>query len=110
MTDIAAQRPAAGAPIESAWGGQVHDNIEGIQVGIVTLTGATSSASAVANVVFPRAYASPPQVILGMTSPLVGAAADTITATGFRALSRRLDGVATAFTGNYCWIAVGTLA
>jgi hypothetical protein len=88
----------------------VHDAIEGIQVGIVTLTGATNGTSATAMVTFPRAFASPPQVILGLTSPLVGAAADQITATGFRALSRRLDGVATAFTGNYCWIAVGPIA
>jgi len=110
MPDIAAARPVAGAPIESAWGGQVHDQVAGVQVGVVTLTGATSAASAVATVTFPRPYATPPVVILGLTSPLVGAAADTITTTSFRALARRLDGVATAFTGTYSWVAIGTPA
>jgi len=110
MGDIAAQRPAAGAPIESAWGGQVHDAIEGIQSGKVTITGITSSTGVTVTVTFARAFSAPPVITVGSPSTQVGVGLLNITATTFQMRAVRWDGSSSAYTGEYFWLAIGTLA
>lgn len=112
MSDIAAQRPAAGAPIESAWGGQVHDAVEGMQAGTVVISGITSSAAGVGTVVYPRPYATKPVVVISGPSNVVIAGSDptTQTVTGFNISAKRADGSGTAYSGTFSWIAIGTVA
>lgn len=108
MPDIVPSRPTAGAPIETAWGQALQDVIEGIQVGTVALA---SSATPSTAVVFPRAYLTAPIVVCQMVDPASGQIqpyAVAITASGFTATARRVDGAATAATIH--WIAIGTLA
>jgi hypothetical protein len=115
MTDIAAQRPAAGAPIESAWGGQVHDAIEGIQAGTASIvfSGGTNG-SAWLTVTFPRAYTAPPVVVASpqVTSNAYIANINNVTATGFVVGMSHKDASSniSAVTLPCHWIAVGTLA
>lgn len=111
MPDIAAQRPAAGAPIESAWGAQVHDAVEGIQHGTVSITVSTGAVGT-SVVTFPRPYAVKPNATaiaeIGISAkPSV--AITGITATTLQLSISRGDGVA---SGNVTvhWIAIGTLA
>ena len=109
MPDIAATRPAAGAPIESAWGGQVHDTLEGVQTGTATVTFSASTASGVVTVTFPRPYASPPVVVAG------GASGSNYwgNSTGVTATTVGIQGrSATSVSGSFpiTWIAIGTLA
>jgi len=110
MGDIAAQRPAAGAPIESAWGGQIHDALEGIQSGKVTIAGVTTATGVTVTVTFPRAYSAPPVIAVGSPSTQVGVGLLNITATNFQMRAVRWDGSSSAYTGEYHWVAVGTPA
>lgn len=112
MPDITAARPVSGAPVASAWGGQVHDLVEGVQAGVATIPTITAGNGTVA-VVFPRAYASAPNVVV--TAPgnsFFMAQVGQITPTGFTVYVRDLRD-AQAGTGSALpcqWIAVGTPA
>lgn len=114
MPDIAASRPTSGAPVESAWGGQVHDALEGVQAGVsaaITLAG-TSPFTGQVNVVFPRAYTAPPVLVVGAVSGSainIRAMATAVTATGFTAVGYR-DGGSAGATMTAHWVAVGTPA
>jgi hypothetical protein len=110
MPDITAGRPVSGAPIETGWGTQVHDAVEGIQVGGVVISGATSTVEGSTAVVFPRPYVTAPTILITSPSTAVGVRAGSITATGFTASAKRNDGSSTAYSGTYPWIAVGTPA
>lgn len=110
MPDIAAARPTAGAPIESAWGGQVHDAVESIQYGTVNVSGITSSASSTVPVVFPRPYASTPVIVATCASNVVNIGMSAPSATGVSFNGRRTDGSGTATAQDVGWIAVGVLA
>lgn len=110
MPDITSTRPASGAPIATAWGAEVHDQLEGIQTGKVNVTAGSTPAQVA--VVFPRPYAAPPTVFAspnGTTSVCVASARD-VTAIGFNLTMMRADGVATATTQSVAWLAVGTPA
>lgn len=108
MPDVTAVRPVAGQPIETAWGQQIHDAVEGIQAGTVALASSTTPNTPVT---FPRAYVSPPIVVCQMVDPgsaLIQPYAVSITTTGFTATARRTDSAATAATIH--WVAIGTPA
>ena len=107
MSDIAAQRPAAGAPIESAWGGQIHDALEGMQSGVVPFSGATQSVAASVPIVFPRAYSAPPLMLVTCSSHRMAANATGVTATGCTLSAQRLDGSAASATGTITWLSIG---
>jgi hypothetical protein len=109
MPDIAAVRPVAGQPIETAWGQQVHDAIELVpkfQKGhlLVTSTGTSGEFS----VTFSPAFAGEPVIII---SPLhnsggraIVASVTAITATGFTARLERTDASALPDTWTH-WAA-----
>jgi hypothetical protein len=115
MPDITANRPTSGAPIESAWGGQVHDQLEGLQVGVANVVIANASNGTVV-VVFPRAYAAPPRVFL--TLQAVGSnsqahawiASAGITATQATLAAGRDDATTFSATLVVAWLAIGTPA
>lgn len=114
MSDIVAARPVAGAAIETGWGTEVHDQIEGIQAGVATVTWA-SSADATQAVTFPRAYASPPVVLVaihtGVTRVIIAkVTAGSVTTTGFTIAGQRTDGTAMSGAIPCSWLAIGTPA
>jgi len=115
VPDITAARPTAGAPIESAWGDQVHDMLEGIQVGTVNIV-VSAASTGTAVVTFPRAYATPPRVFVSVQPPssatqahawITGAGVST---TGFTASTGRDDGQTFSGTAIVHWLAIGTPA
>lgn len=110
MPDITATRPVSGAPIETGWGTQVHDLLEGIQAGAATVpTGATPSIA----VTFPRAYTAPPIVVVGFQDPssaLIQLYAVSVTTTGFVMTARRTDAASIGSATATTWIAIGTPA
>ena len=55
MPDIASARPVAGAPIETAWGTDMHDAVEGVQAGKANAVFSAATAVAI-DIVFPRAF------------------------------------------------------
>lgn len=59
-------RPAAGAPIETAWGDVVHDGVVAmeIQTGTAILVFSNVAVSAILVVTFPHPFASTPLVFL----------------------------------------------
>lgn len=110
MGDITSTRPASGAPIATAWGAEVHDQIEGIQAGSAAVTFSGSTASNTVVVTFPRAYAAPPIVVVSLG---VGAAAwavvSAVTATSVSLQGRAPSSIASgSFAVN--WLAIGTPA
>jgi len=114
VPDITAARPAAGAPIESSWGGQVHDSLEGLQTGQVSSTGpATAGASYDVNVVFPRPYASVPRVVatIAWNTTFYLAIVFGTSTTGFTLRFTRKDNATFTNVAHLAdWIAVGTPA
>src|SRR5262245_26974088 len=110
MPDIAAARPVAGAPIETGWGDEVHDGVECVQFGTVSVTGMTNSVTGSTAVVFPRPYATVPTVFTSCASVAVQSGWGSLTTTGFNVTGRRNDGNATATTQSFGWMAVGKLA
>jgi hypothetical protein len=115
MPDITSPRPSSGQPIATAWGDEVHDQLEGIQVGTVNIP-ATSGTSATAVVVFPRPYAAPPKVFLALQSVATNSTAHAwissagITATQCTIATGRDDAVAFAGANVVAWLAIGTPA
>jgi hypothetical protein len=111
MPDIGAARPVAGAPIETAWGQQAHDLIEGVQAGVGTVAFSNSSLSATFTITFPRPYLTPPIVLV--SSQHVHYTAATMTApttTSVTGQMRRGDGSSQTGTLGFAWIAIGTPA
>ena len=114
MPDITAGRPIAGAPIETAWGDQVHDAIEGLQAGFVDIA-ISGAASATALVTFPRAYSAPPIVVVAGNSVTAGVVAKLSsttppTATAFTAVAQHVAGTSGTWTVRVYWMALGTPA
>lgn len=110
MPDITATRPVSGQPIETSWGQQAHDLVEGIQSGRVDVGPFTGAASATAAVTFPRAYATAPvSVVVTMASTVCQARVFSITATGFSIEAKRSDGGGST-TQPVMWLAIGTPA
>jgi hypothetical protein len=116
MPDITATRPADAAPVATDWGQQVHDMLEGIQVGTaaVVLSGTSTGTTAVT---FPRAYASAPRVFLSMQVTNSNAASHAwvssggpVTTTGFTCAAGRDDATTGSTTLQVAWMAIGTLA
>jgi len=114
MPDIAQSRPTAGAPIESAWGGAVHDAVEGVQSGTVQVPAPVSATSQSATVTFPRAYTAPPVVVvtpaMAAANRFLMATVNTITTTGFGVLVTQKTDAAFATVTPVNWVAVGTPA
>jgi hypothetical protein len=75
----------------------------------VSIPGIVSASQSSVPVTFPVPFAAAPTLVVNGNSVVVGWAATAVTATGFTALARRTDGVATAFNGTAQWIAVGAL-
>jgi len=111
VPDITAARPTSGTPIETAWGDQVHDALEGLQSGNASVVFA-STAVAVLRVTFPRAYTVPPVVVVtpistgGTHYGYVGAVTTTYADVGIATRT----GTAVSGTVVACWIATGTPA
>lgn len=113
MPDIVATKPADAAPVETAWGQQVHDMLEGIQAGTVTIV--TTAASTFDYLVtFPRAYTVAPFVVC---SPVGGSVnmvqpVNLPTTTGVNLRAFKRDG--SAFTAGTSitvhWFAIGNPA
>jgi hypothetical protein len=111
MPDITATRPTSGTPIETAWGDQVHDAIEGIQAGTATVNISAAQSATVA-VTFPRAYVTPPVVLVAQAANSNGyvVAVGAITTTGCTlTASLRATGTGTAAI-PVTWLAIGTPA
>ena len=111
MPDIVSARPSSGSVIASAWGDEVHDQLEGLQMG----SGSWTPASFPGNgpvVTFPRAYTAPPIVVVCYTggSRVIVCTPDAVSATGFTPAAARHDGNATGAAVSYAWIAIGTPA
>lgn len=112
MPDITAARPTSGTPIETAWGDQMHDAVEGIQSGTVNAVFSANNNVPVA-VVFPRAYAAAPVVVAtGDTAVSVAIVAKVtgITTTGCTVQCQSTSGGSLTGTVKVGWIAIGTPA
>jgi hypothetical protein len=109
MPDIPAVRPAAGAPVETVWGQQVHDRIEGIQTGYVTVAGA-SAVTKSGSAVFPFPYSANP-IVVATAVPDDGqpyaVSVTGITTTGVTVTIARRDGVAFAPAVAVAYVAIG---
>jgi len=111
MPDITAARPVAGQPIETAWGDQMHDAMEGIPatgfviataVGLVAVGNATSEALKTAVIdLTPYGFTGAPRAFLtidnGAFSYLFHSAVAVINTTTLQIQVTRSDGL--PFTG-----------
>ena len=109
MPDIAATRPATDEPVDTAWGQQIHDAVEGIQTGKVSMVGLNNSTVINVVVTFPRAYTVAPHVVCVTASPACIAGAVGVTTTGFTLAGYRLQ-TGGSTTQDAYWIANGTPA
>lgn len=111
MPDITASRPVSGQPIETAWGDQVHDMLEGIQVGSVSIT-LTAQSQNTATVTFPRAYTVAPLVLATPASGSRGyiVSVGTVTPTTAIILLGTTDANTASVTISIAWLAYGTPA
>jgi len=109
MPDIAATRPVSGQPIETSWGDNVHDLIEGIQAGSLSMSFVNNSVVDAA-ITFPRPYVSAPIVFANvMTQTSSGyAIAYGATTTGCSLRIVQKDALATNASLNVAWLAIGT--
>jgi len=107
-------RPAAGAPIDSTWGGIAHDTAvaQDIQVGAWTTPANVSQVT----ITFPRAFASAPMVFLSLQSGsrnyMVNGGAvtpSTCTVTTAQMASGSLPVVPTGALSGH-WLAIGPRA
>jgi len=112
-----ATRPASGEPIASAWGTQVHDMLEGLQVGtlVVAASGTTGAAEGVGRVTFPRPYATPPLIIACVqafpdANSGTFAMPEIATTTVVDIYVRRVTGGAGPTNVTVNWLAIGTPA
>ena len=113
MSDITATKPTAGAPIDTAWGQQVHDMLEGVQSGTVSTSLSSATVSGAVAITFPRAYATPPVVVVAPVAAggLYHACLDAApTTTGALVRSAFRDNTAQTATIPVHWIAIGVPA
>ena len=115
MPDITATRPAAGAPIETTWGQQVQDMLEGIQTGTVNVV-LSGASNGTAVVTFPRAYTVAPKVFLTIASTTSNTMAHVwvpsagVTTTQLNVAAGRDDSTTVSSTIVVNWLAIGTPA
>jgi hypothetical protein len=114
MSDIVSPRPVAGEAIASAWGQEVHDNIEGIQAGqTIQVSGSNVTAWDI-NVVFPRPYATVPNFLASygpQGTTFYMAIVKSVAVDGAVVTVTRKDSAAVSgISGIINWIAIGTLA
>jgi hypothetical protein len=106
-------RPASGAPIDSVWGGVVHDEVvaQDIQAGTVSVV-AANVPSVCVQVTFPRPFAAPPIVMVTQNGGASGwySYSSTVTATGFPLCIALRTGVAGSVTVPCSWVAIGPRA
>lgn len=114
MPDITSTRPAGAQDIEAAWGQEVHDSIEGIQAGTVTLVASAADLTNAVAVTFPRAFTAAPIVIVSVAPSTGGAnwnvSATAVSATGATFQAREVRAVAGSQNVVCHWIAIGTPA
>jgi hypothetical protein len=105
-------RPAAGAPIESAWGSLAHDTAVAQDIQRGTATAPAGGASVTVAVVFPRAFASTPTVVASVSgsSGVFVAGTGGASATQVNVLVFRRDGANVATTVPVDWVAIGPRA
>ena len=108
MPDISATRPATGAPIDTPWGQQVHDMLEGIQTGTVMVP-VSASVSGTITVTFPRAYTAPPIGIVSSGLNTYNASATTNT-TAIVIVLREVRETSATTSVLVHWMAIGTPA
>lgn len=110
MPDLTPTRPADAAPVATDWGQAVHDAIEGVQAGQITIT-STTAVSADGTVTFPRAYSSAPFVALGVGGGNTYLAGLVSLPTTTQAVIRIFKRDGSAFTNGtqviVQWVAVG---
>lgn len=114
MPDLTPTRPADAAPVATDWGQAVHDMLEGIQTGFVDIV-MSAASTATSAIVFPRAYASTPTVLVSVNSASTGVVGKTSsttppTTTGFTAAVVHVAGTNVSATIRLYWIAIGTPA
>lgn len=109
--DILAVRPVAGAPMETAWGQQVHDALQSFQMGTAALTVASGAGSVL--VTFPRPFLSAPIILVGLIGApsykatcLIGA--PSLSGFTFNVWTTGLPGGEGGYTGY--WLAFGSNA
>jgi hypothetical protein len=106
-------RPSAGAPIESAWGGLAHDTAvaQDIQSGtaVCPATGSGIDNSSIA-VVFPRPFAAPPIVVCTSQTGNFITAASAVTATGFTLNNANKTTAGSLGARTNFWVAIGPRA
>lgn len=112
-------RPSSGAPIDSTWGGLVHDTVvaQDIQHGKVSMT-LSGAAEVGLTVTFPRPFGAAPDVVATIgeiggsaNRPVVAKiSAPNVTTTSFQLVIQNTTGVATSLTFPVWWIAIGPRA
>ena len=110
MPDLTADRPVSGTPIATTWGDQVHDAIEGIQIGSVPIPGSASTGTV--TVTFARPYVANPVIVATIQGSSTGVwivAVGSTSPTSFTLISSKRDG-SNVSNINAFWIAIGTLA
>ena len=106
-------RPTSGAPIDSTWGGIVHDTAaaQDIQSGTASVV-ASSASQASLTVTFARPFASAPVVLVTQAAGSAGwfAYAASITPTGLIANITTKAGTTASATIPVTWVAIGPRA
>jgi len=111
-------RPVAGALLDSAWGGLVHDAVVAfdIQSGTLQQTLASGQAEIGQAVTFARPFGAAPSVVLGTQSAggvngrIVFGRQSAITVNGFTCWLQATGGAAGAVTQTTSWLAYGPRA
>lgn len=110
-------RPAAGAPIESAWGSIVHDQVVAldIQSGVATLVPGSGALTGVLVITFPRPFAAVPLVVatcmdVGTGSVNVNIGVVARTATTVSIGGRDVRETAITYNVPVSWVAIGPRA
>lgn len=114
MPDITANKPTAGAPVESAWGGQVHDMLEGFQCGTVTLNISNDSKGEQV-ITLPRPYVGPATAVFVTAGPgngyaWIGAYTDNVTGVTLKILGFHRAAAPSTVTLTLSWMAWGKFA
>ena len=119
MPDITANKPSAGAPIESSWGGEVHDILEALTAGATKwrMQWGVANINFVSNseilaITFPVAFSATPVFFvanLNTSSALYFAQAASPSATGMSLRVTHRDGAGSANTLVVGWFAIGAV-
>lgn len=113
MPDIVATRPADGAPIDTAWGAEIHDKIEGMQSGSGSVVFTASPTSAELTVTFPRPFAGGPiQILLTAHSEnyaICLSQGTGVTTSNFKVKGRYIPGTNASVSMGFFWLAIGPM-